>query len=524
METEFVKAMRNLSVLANQLANGTTKLEIYEGIREVAKKISEIIDAKDLYNQGHSERKAFYAASIAQEIGLEDKEIELIKIAALLHDIGKMGIDEKLLQKAGKLNNIELKRVKKHPLISERLLTAVGFPSQILSAIRSHHESPNGKGYPDGLCEDEIPIASSIIKVVEAFGAMTSNRPYRPALSFQNTIKQLKESAGREFNAKIVSAFQQVLELEEKRKIDKKTFNKRILIGDEYLLNINLVSHSLEKEGFDTFCAYSGEEVLEKVYNIYPDLILLNIALSDISVIHICRRLKNDPRSTYIPIITFGTKEVSEEIKILESGADGYITDIFDTKKLTSYINTYLRRTDFEKSLDPLTGLPGNFFIKEEIKKRINQDEKFAVLYLDLDNLKAFNKAYGFLKGDVVIKLTTQIIIETINNSTDFIGHRGGGEFVIVTSIDKTDSICQQIISAFDEKIKSLYPPEDLSKGYITIQEKDTLSVFPIMTISIGVLTNEKIRINNYFQVDELILEAKEKAKSVSGSSYYKKI
>lgn len=524
METEFAKIMYNLSVLSNQLANGTPKIEIYQRIQELAKKISAMIDAKDFYNQGHSERKAFYAASIAQEIGFEDREIELIKISALLYDIGKIGIDEKLLQKPGKLNSIELKRVKKHPLISEQILTAIGFPFQVLETIRSHHESPDGKGYPDGLCEDEIPIAASIIKVVDAFGAMTSDRPYRPALSFQNTIRQLKESAGREFDAKIVSAFQQILELEEKRKIREKTFNKRILVGDEYLLNLHLVTHSLEKEGFDTFCAYSGEEVLEKVYDNYPDLILLNVSLSDISVSHICRRLKNDPRSTYIPIITFGTKEVLEEIRILESGADCHISDIFDTKKLTSQINTYLRRTDFEKSLDPLTGLPGNFFIKEEVKKRINQDEKFAILYLDLDNLKAFNKAYGFFKGDEVIKLMAQIINEAINNSTDFIGHRGGGEFVVLTSVDKIDSICHQIISDFDEKIKSLYQPEDLAKGYITIQEKDSLSVFPIMTISIGVLTNEKIKINNYFQVVELILEAKEKAKSVGGSSYYKKI
>jgi len=525
METEFVKCMRKLSVLSNQLADGRANLEIYEGMREIAKRISEMVEVKDAYNQGHSEKKAFYAASIAQEIGLENREIEFIKISALLHDIGKIGIDEELLQKSGKLNNIELKIVKKHPLMSERILTPVGFPTQILSAVRSHHESPDGKGYPDGLCEDEIPIEASIIKVVDAFGAMTANRPYRPALSFQDAIRQLKESAGREFDSKVVSIFQQVIELEENRTVRKRTLNKRILVGDEYLLNLKLVISGLEKDGFDTVCASSGEEVLEKVYNIYPDLILLNASLADIAVINICRRLKNDPRSTSIPIITFGVKERVEEIKILESGADSHISDVFDTKKLTLQINTYLRRTDYEKSLNPLTGLPGNFFIKEEIKKRIYQEEKFAILYFDLDHLGSFNKVYGFFKGDEVIKLTAQIINETIKkigNLTDFIGHRGGDEFVVITSIDKVDSICQEIISLFDEEIKFLYPQEDLTKGYITIQEKDTSSVFPIMSISIGVLTNEKIKIDNYFQVDELTLEVKEKAKSLPGSSYYK--
>ncbi|MEW6097388.1 MAG: HD domain-containing phosphohydrolase [bacterium] len=527
METNFVREMRKLSILANQMANGIENVEIYEDVRDVAKTISEMVNSKDAYNQGHSERKAFYAALIAHELGLGNREIEIIKISTLLHDIGKIGIDEELLQKRGKLNKIEFKTVKKHPLISERILTPVGFPEQVLSAVRSHHESPDGKGYPDGLCENEIPIEASIIKVADAFGAMTVDRPYRPALSTQDAIRQLKESAGTGFDSKVVAAFQQVIELEEKRKTKKTYFTKRILVGNEELLNTNLLAYGLEKEGFDTLCAYSGEDVLEKVYNTYPDLILLNVSLPDISITNICRRLKNDPRSTYIPIITFGAKSASEEIKILESGADGHITKIFDTKKVASQINTYLRRTDHEKSLDPLTGLPGNFFIKGEIKKRINQQEKFAVLYLNLDNLKAFNKVYGFFQGDKVIKLTAEIINETIKNigtSTDFIGHRGGDEFVVITSLDKVDSVCHQIISTFDKEIKSFYLPDDLNKGYIIIQEKDEPSIFPIMTISIGILTNEKIKLDNYFQVHELTLEAKEEARALPGSSYYKKV
>lgn len=527
METDFVKEMRNLSVLANQMANGTENLDVYEDIRDIAKKIAVIVDSKDAYNEGHSEKKAFYAASIAYELGFGNREIEIIKISTLLHDIGKIGIEEELLHKPGKLNNIEFKTVKKHSLISERILTPVGFPGQVLSAVRSHHESPNGSGYPDGLCQDEIPVEASIIKVADAFGAMTSNRPYRQALHFQDAMNQLKQSAGTEFDSKVVDAFQQVIELEEKRNTRKRSSSKRILVGNGDVLNANLLVYSLEKEGFDTLCAYSAEEILEKVYNVYPDLILLNVSLPDILVTNVCRRLKNDPRSTYIPIIIFGAKNTDEEIKILESGADGYISKIFDTKKVVSQINTYLRRTDHEKSLDPLTGLPGNFFIKQEIKKRINQQEKFALIYPDLDNLKAFNKAYGFFQGDEAIKLTAKIINETIKkigNPTDFIGHGGGDEFVIVTSVDKVDSICHPIISAFDKEIKSLYLPDDLRQGYITIQEKDSSAIVPIMTISIGVITNEKIEIANYFQAHELTLEAKEKAKSLPRSSYYKKI
>jgi diguanylate cyclase (GGDEF)-like protein len=527
VDINFAKEMHKLSILANKIANGVEDVELYEDIRAIAKRIAYMVESKDAYSRGHSEKKAFYAALIAHELGLGRKEIEIIKISTLLHDIGKISIGKELLQKPGKLNKIEFKKVKKHPLISERILAPAGFPEQVLSAVRSHHESPNGSGYPDGLCEDEIPLEASIIKVADAFGAMISDRPYREALHFEDAMKELKKYAGTEFSSKVVDAFQQVIKLEEKRK-KKKISTKRILVGDGDLVNANLLTYGLEKEGFDTICAYSGEEVLEKVYDTYPDLILLNVSLPDISITNVCRRCKNDPRSSYIPIITFGAKKPSEEIRILESGADGHITNIFDSKKVTSQINTYLRRTDYERSLDPLTSLPGNFFIKEEIKKRINQQEKFAVLYPDLANLKAFNKVYGFFQGDEVVKLTAKIIneaIKKVGNPTDFIGHRGGDDFVVVTSADKADSICSQIIANFDKEIKSLYLPEDISNGYITIQEKDEApSIYPIMTISIGILTNEKIKIDNYFQVHELTLEAKEKAKSLPGSSYYKKI
>ncbi len=527
METDFVECMRNLSVLVNQTANGTENLKLYEDIRDVAKRISDMVDAKDSYTKGHSERKAYYAASIALELGFGNREIEVMKISTLLHDIGKIGIGEELLQKPGKLNNLEFKTVKKHSLISERILIPVGFSGQVLSAIRSHHESPNGKGYPDGLCEDEIPIEASIIKVVDAFAAMISDRPYRPVLSFQDALRQLKDSSGTEFDSKIVSAFQQIVELEEKRRMKEKTTTtaKRILVGDGDIVNANLIIFALEKEGFNTLCAYMGEDVLEKVYSHYPDIMLLNATLPDISVMNICRRFKSDPRSTYIPIITFGAKDVSEEIKMLESGVEGHITNIFDSKKVISQIKAYLRRTDHEKGLDPLTGLPGNFFIKEEIKKRIN--EKFAVIFPDLDNLRAFNKVYGFFQGDEVIKLTAKIIdktIKKIGNPTDFIGHRGGDEFIAITSPDKIDDICQEIISCFDKEITSLYLPEDISKGYITCQEEDkSPSIYPIMTISIGVVTNQEKKFDNYFQVHKLALEAKEEAKALPGSSYYKK-
>jgi putative nucleotidyltransferase with HDIG domain/PAS domain S-box-containing protein len=175
---------------------------------------SNAMDAKSQWTRGHSERVTRYAISIAKELGLKEKDIETLKTAALLHDIGKIGTYDMILDKPDKLTDDEFSLVKKHTIKGEEILKPIKELEHILPVIRSHHEKVDGSGYPDGLKGDEIPLLARIIRVADAFDSMTSDRPYRPALAREYAISELKRCLGTHFDPKIVEAFLKVLEKE----------------------------------------------------------------------------------------------------------------------------------------------------------------------------------------------------------------------------------------------------------------------------------------------------------------------
>jgi len=163
------------------------------------------IEANDPYTSGHSLRVSEYAESIARELALSQNKIDLIKSAALLHDIGKIGIDKKILNKSGKLENDEFEAIKSHPQIGETIISDLSFLSNISGMIRHHHERNDGRGYPDGLSHDNIPLETSILTIADSFDAMTTDRPYRNALDLDVALNEIKENAGSQFNPDIVN-------------------------------------------------------------------------------------------------------------------------------------------------------------------------------------------------------------------------------------------------------------------------------------------------------------------------------
>ncbi|MCK9613942.1 MAG: diguanylate cyclase [Candidatus Omnitrophica bacterium] len=173
---------------------------------------------------------------------------------------------------------------------------------------------------------------------------------------------------------------------------------------------------------------------------------------------------------------------------------------------------------------NPLTKLPGNIVIREEIEKRINEDKKFMVIYCDLDNFKAFNDKYGIAKGDDAIKLTGQLFKDAIKNkgnNNDFIGHEGGDDFILLTTPDKAQLIADYITLEFDKRVLSLYDAEDLERGFIVAQSRDgAIHEFPIMTISLAGVTNEHRLITSYAEVTNIAAEIKKKAKKLARSCF----
>jgi len=166
------------------------------------------VDAKDPYTRGHSGRVSGYATAIAQVLGLPEADVARVRLAGLLHDVGKIGVPDAILTKPGALDDAEFAVLRQHPVIGERMLAAVPFLREILPAVRHHHERWDGRGYPDGIAEGAIPEDAAILMVADSFDAMTSSRTYRPALPLSEARRRLREGSGSQFDARIVAAFE----------------------------------------------------------------------------------------------------------------------------------------------------------------------------------------------------------------------------------------------------------------------------------------------------------------------------
>jgi len=189
-------------------------------------------------------------------------------------------------------------------------------------------------------------------------------------------------------------------------------------------------------------------------------------------------------------------------------------------------IRMILRHTERDLEANPLTRLPGNVSILKELSRRLEIKSFFAVCYLDLDKFKSYNDKYGFEHGDEVIRETARLLIRVtkeFGNPDDFIGHIGGDDFVIVTSIDKTDLLCQKIITNFEEMAPTFYNEKDRKNGYIVAKDRKGIEQrTPLLSISIGVVTNEHRKVTHVAQIGEIGAELKSYAKSLQRSNYVK--
>jgi HD-GYP domain-containing protein (c-di-GMP phosphodiesterase class II) len=168
---------------------------------------NQLLDLKDLNTGVHSTRLAEWGVRVGQELGLEESQLQNLEVAALLHDIGKMGVPDSILRKPGKLDEDEYALMKKHPEYGWAVLRMLpGFERAALDILH-HHETFDGKGYPAGLREAEIPIVSRIVSVIDAFDAMVSSRPYRKGLPYEEAVRRLIEASGTQFDPVVVQCF-----------------------------------------------------------------------------------------------------------------------------------------------------------------------------------------------------------------------------------------------------------------------------------------------------------------------------
>jgi HD-GYP domain-containing protein (c-di-GMP phosphodiesterase class II) len=215
--------LKFLNILCGQSAITVENIKLYESVEnfylEMVQTLARIIDAKDSYTGDHALRARNRAVKLAKALNMPDQMVKYIEYAALLHDIGKIGIDPRILLKPGRLSPEEYDEIKKHPMIGYQILSPIEFLAPVAQMVLYHQEWYNGSGYPEGLKGEEIPIGSRIVATIDAWDAMTSDRPYRKALSRDIAIEELKKGAGKQFDPKVVDAF---LKLEEEE-YNKKT-------------------------------------------------------------------------------------------------------------------------------------------------------------------------------------------------------------------------------------------------------------------------------------------------------------
>lgn len=202
--------------LAHHVAVAIENANLYQGIKEAFYQTAEVlartIERADAYTGEHIRRVMEYCVAIGRELDLDPAEIENVRMAAVLHDIGKVGVPDAVLGKPGGLDTSEIEIIRSHSATGSDILGRAAYLHPVMAAVRSHHERVDGTGYPDGLAGDAIPLSARIIAVADSYDAMTTDRPYRGAIPLEEAIAELRSCAGTQFDPEVTAAFIRVLE------------------------------------------------------------------------------------------------------------------------------------------------------------------------------------------------------------------------------------------------------------------------------------------------------------------------
>lgn len=259
-----------------------------------------------------------------------------------------------------------------------------------------------------------------------------------------------------------------------------------------------------------------------------PDIIVIDedVIKGENKIIQYCKEIRTSDGNSITPIIIVSSNNDQEHIiDILKNEVELYITKPANAEILYYSIKNIMRLLNSNRMVSPLTGLPGNIQIQAEMQNRLIDGETFAMLYIDLDNFKAYNDTYGFSNGDEIIKFTASVIIRNVLKKQElhnFVGHIGGDDFVAIVSKGANyEKICQDIIAEFDAEVHKYFTKEDYERGYIEVENrKGVLEQFPLTSISIGVVEATKERFQNTLEIGEVGAQVKHLAKTIYGSTY----
>jgi len=298
-----------------------------------------------------------------------------------------------------------------------------------------------------------------------------------------------------------------------------------ILVVDDDPDIARFVEVNLRSAGYDVAVASDGEQALARAGEMRPDLVLLDVMMPRIDGFEVAQRLRRNPQTANTSIIMLTAKALStDKVLGLTAGADDYIIKPFDPIELLARVKGTLRRAKEMRNLSPLTGLPGNIRIQEEIERNVREDRPFAVLYSDLDNFKAYNDQKGFVRGDRLIQATARIIQDGVveyAGSDGFVGHVGGDDFVAVVPPDFAEEVAKKIVERFEAIKHEFYEQEDLDRDYVEVEDrKGVMQKLPLVGVSVGIATTAHRRIASQWEASAIASEMKAVAKRKLGSSY----
>jgi diguanylate cyclase (GGDEF)-like protein len=298
-----------------------------------------------------------------------------------------------------------------------------------------------------------------------------------------------------------------------------------ILVVDDDPDIARFVEVNLRSAGYEVAVAADGEQALDMAADLRPDLVLLDVMMPRIDGFEVAQRLRKNPQTSNSSIIMLTAKALSaDKVTGLQSGADDYIIKPFDPIELLARVKGTLRRAKEMRNLSPLTGLPGNIRIQEEIERNVREMRSFAVLYCDLDNFKAYNDQKGFVRGDRLIQSTAQIIqraVLDVDGDLGFVGHVGGDDFVVVVQPDSAERVAAAICERFDAARAEFYEPEDLERGFVRIEDrKGEIQDVPLASISVGIAASSIRSFAHFGEAVSIATEMKQFAKREAGSSF----
>ena len=469
-EIAIAEAVSQLVALAMEHA------ELYEEVKNLhlgnLRALSSALSAKDYYTLGHANRVAAYMALLGRELDWPAEHLEEVENVAFLHDIGKIGVSDRVLLKAGPLTSEEWELIRQHPGISAEIVRPL-FDEALVAGVRHHHERFDGKGYPDGLAGEDIPRLARAMCVVDCYDAMSCERPYRPALSYRQCLAELRRCAGVQFDPEMVAAFLRVLQHLRRRR----TWVTKL--AQQAAQRIDPAAHALLRSRADeerpeyremvtalrafrdnhaplryvTTFALRGDQCItvldtgdsedeishcgdpwlaedELARVLAQERTLANVLNADdfgvwVSGIAPVR----DEKGTIVAAVTVDAPIVDSRTRDVQTDRSHTLAAMLQSAAIR------FSRAEVEAITDGLTGLYNHRYLherlEEELKRAAQRGSALSLLFCDCDHFKVYNDTYGHKAGDAALSRIARII-ESRSRRVDLAARYGGEEFVLV--------------------------------------------------------------------------------------------